>query len=95
MRPRVTYRSTPAVWVEVRGEARELPPHPELGPLPACPDDDGVVARLRAWLEEQDIETLPLCGGLSGGGAFRNAFRPVDAEKVLAWLREQGCEEVP
>ncbi len=47
-----------------------------------------LVSRFLAWIEESGIQSV---GGMnpSPGSHVRCLFRPVDAERVLAWLRAQ------
>lgn len=96
MSVKIDLKATPVVWIEINGEKREpLPYDPDkdthkLGPLPRTRDDDGLVGRLLDWSMKAKVYSLR--GMTSGGGIYTALYLPEDAEKVLAWLAEQGIE---
>lgn len=83
--PRVTFSLTPVVQVEVRGE-----PHPK--GFPYLPTDDGLVSRFVRWLDAERIHPA-IPGTVAGQGVYLAFYSAEDAERVAAWLREQGVEE--
>lgn len=54
-------------------------------------DDHGLVGRFLNWQQEHKIFPA-LMGTICGGGRYSGAFYEADAEKVLAWFRENGVE---
>jgi len=55
-------------------------------------DVHGLVERLQAWRIENEIPVLR--SGSRGIGYIELVLREEDAERVIAWLREQGAEPV-
>lgn len=84
--PKVTYRTTPIVWINIRGEK-----HPDDSAL-RVPDDGGLLRRLDAFLFGQKIHRA-VRGGTFGGGVHVAGYSQEDAEKIVVWLKEQGCEK--
>lgn len=93
---RCTFSATHVVVVCVRGERLRTTSaltHPELGPLPLLPVDDGLIGRLLAWLHGELIYPV-IPGGVSGGGVHIGFYAPADAERIAEWLRAQDVTEV-
>ena len=80
---RVTFSSRPVIWISVRGEG---------GGAGILPKDGGLTRHFSEWRQELDI--IPAVFGGAGPGFYSAGFAPADAERVIAWLREQGAEEV-
>lgn len=89
--PRVTVTGVrDLVQIIVRGQPR--PSHPPDWPM-YLPDDGGIVRRLLDWTREQGI--WPAVVNMSSGGGYHCAFyTSADAERIFAWLAEQGVERV-
>lgn len=54
---------------------------------------DSMVPRLFKWLMANEIYPV-LRGGISGGGLYIGHYTTGDAEKIRAWLLEQGVVEI-
>lgn len=69
------------VVVKIRGEG---------GGRGYLPDDGGLVQRFNQWTLDEEVYSLNINGGYSGGGGYMGFYTPEDAEKVQAWLLENG-----
>ncbi len=56
-------------------------------------DWSGLCTRFSEWAYKNRI--LYVKGESSGGGAFTAYYLPADAERIRAWLAEQGGQEAP
>lgn len=84
MKPKVTFTVNPVVEIGVKGE-----PHPE--GFPHLPNDGGIVKGLLHFiLDEELFEGYALS---SGGGGYHGLHPQEEAEKIIAWLKQQGVEE--
>ncbi len=81
--PEVAFSMPTVVAVKIRGEG---------GRFPGLPDDGGLVKRFLRWsLDSKIYSVVP--AGHSGGGSYLGFYEPKDAEKVRAWLLENGAIE--
>jgi hypothetical protein len=80
----ITVTSTPCVQIYIRGEG---------GDFPVCPRDGGLILRFLTWTNEQAIYPV-VRGGCSGGGIHVGFYSKGDADRILAWLEEQGVDRV-
>lgn len=83
---RITFDVAPLVWISFRGERVSEDRY-------RVREDGGFLSRFLRWSEEQKIWPVSGKGCHSGGGSFGGAFEAIDAERVIAWLREQGAIE--
>jgi len=60
--------------------------------LQCTADTMDLVHRLLGFMSEHNIYQEPY-GSRSGGGVFSAAFKPEDAERIKAWLLEQGARQ--
>lgn len=56
-------------------------------------DTHGLVGRLLGWMLTERIYSAYRTGGATGGGFMSHHFEPADAEKIVAWLKENGAVE--
>ena len=85
--PRVTYHATPVVWIHIRGEKKDTNSS-------RVRSDGGLVTRFLEWCLSNEVYTAPeVRAGYSGGGGHAAAYHVEDAERAIAWLRENGAEE--
>lgn len=84
--PKITYRTTPIVWIDIKGEE-----HPDDSIL-RVRDDGGLIRRLNLYLLEEEIYPAVHTGS-GGGGRDAHGYFAEDAEKIVVWLKEQGCEK--
>ena len=82
---RAHLRVSRVVWIDFNANPEirfpQLPAHAPLAPL--------VLAFLE-WQAATGIYAVRQCGGATGPGIYRAAFREQDADLVLAWWRERG-----
>lgn len=71
----------PVVWVSIQDTQDTMTP------------EGGLCGRFMNWCVSQRFWTM--FPGSSGGGAFTGAFHPQHAEKIRAWLTEQGAVPIP
>lgn len=98
---RPTFSAEVLVRIAIKGVKRERPKTPDgkwilsdyerqhdLGPLPMCPDDQGLCRKLMAWEEEQGIRYVYLL--TSGGGSHVALYSVDDASKITEWLAQHA-----
>jgi hypothetical protein len=56
-------------------------------------DWNGLAARFGKWSRDNKVHAVRYVS--SGGGALEAYFSPEDAERIRAWLVEQGGQEEP
>lgn len=83
MMPKVTFKTEPVIYITVRGEG-------EPGEILR---DNGIVAKLRKFLYENNIDPAA-SGGYSGAGAFCGFYNQADAMLITEWLYEQGVQRL-
>lgn len=76
-----TYASV--VCVVIKGEEQDQRGHR----YPVVPDMDDLHRRIHGWMNQHSI--YPAFSGPMGGGSWQGYFWPKDAERFVAWLREQ------
>jgi len=82
--PKVTYKTTEVVWLEIVGEQDKRP-----AKLPRIRQDGGLIPDLLGWMCQNGI-WFAVSGWSTGGGAMRGGFCPHDAEQIVRWLRRRG-----
>lgn len=97
---RPTYSAEVVVRIAIKGVKREHPKTPDGkwllsehekaigGPLPMCPDDQGLCRKLMAWEDEQGIRYVYLL--TSGGGSHVALYSVDDASRITEWLAQHA-----
>lgn len=87
---KITFETTPVIWIHVRGEK---PTEEQQRHVPGilARRDGGLVQRLLKFMDERGIYRA-ITVGHCGAGEYAGGFHLVDAKKIAAWLRKEGCK---
>lgn len=77
-----TFSIGSVVVVKIRGEG---------GGGVYLPDDGGLVERFLQWCLKEEVYSLNIGGGYSGGGGHMGFYTPEDAERIQTWLLANGA----
>lgn len=84
---RCTFQIEPMVRVEIAGELNPKGPH-------CLRLDKGLVTRFLEWQRSADVWPATR-GGVTSPGLYVGFYTVKDAERIRAWLLEQGVTDAP